>query len=470
MYKSEQLSLRLRQMIENGVWQAHEKLPSIREQTQLSGLSLITVLNAYQTLEAQGLVYAKNKSGFYVAPQHDEQLQPTNSNEVSLKKNVQINSAVFHFLKSIQSDEILPFGSAFPNSELLYNQKFMQLLAQHAKRKSSYLNSASMPPGNLSLRKLIAQRYILQGMSCSPDDIVITSGALEALNLSLQALTKAGDYILLQQSVFYGAWQAAERLGLHVITIPEHPKHGFDLAAFEQALKQYPIKVCWLMLNVQNPIGFTVSDSIKQRIAELLHEYQVYLIEDDVYAELHYDHHKPLPMSYFDPYQRVLHCSSFSKTLGMGTRIGWVHTGQFSDAIQHLQLMSTLSASALIQNALVDYLSHHHYEKHLRRLRKQLEKSKKAYWQFLKQNLPKDCDTFYYPSGYFLWIQLPKHCDSFKIYETLLESHIGIAPSLLFMPENSSQNFLRLNCSYALSDEIEQALRLICKTIEAHSI
>lgn len=331
----------------------------------------------------------------------------------------------------------------------------MQLLAQHAKRKSSYLNGDSMPPGNLSLRKLIASRYVMQGLSCTADDIVITSGALDALNLSLQALTQAGDFILLQQSVFYGAWQAAERLGLHVITIPEHPVHGFDLASFEQALKQYPIKVCWLMLNIHNPIGFTVSNTIKQRIAELLHEYQVYLIEDDVYAELNYDHQKPLPMSYFDQHRRVLHCSSFSKTLGMGTRIGWVHAGQFSDAIQHLQLMSTLSASPLIQNALVDFLSLHHYEKHLSQLRRQLEKSKKKYYQYLKQNLPAGCSVDYYPSGYFLWIALPETIDSFVIYTELLSFNIGIAPSLLFMPENDQQNFLRLNCSYVWSESIE---------------
>ena len=191
------------------------------------------------------------------------------------------------------------------------------------------------------------------------------------------------------------------------------------------------------MLNIHNPIGFTVSNPIKQRIAELLHDYQVYLIEDDVYAELNYNDQKPLPMSYFDQHQRVLHCSSFSKTLGMGTRIGWVHAGQFSDAIQHLQLMSTLSASPLIQNALVDFLSLHHYEKHLRQLRGQLEKSKKKYYQYLKLNLPAGCGVDYYPSGYFLWIALPEMIGSFVIYTELLSFNIGIAPSLLFMPENN---------------------------------
>ncbi len=463
MFKSEKLAHSIEQLIKHGQWKTHEKLPSLREQAQLSGYSLITVLNAYQILEAKGLIYAKDKSGYYVAKTKSILQHPL---EMQHSKNIQINSKVFHYLKSIQHSDILPFGSAFPNPELLYNQKFMQLLAQHAKRKHSYLNSDNMPPGNFALRQLIANRYILQGVQCDTDDIVITSGALNALNLALEALTQSGDFILLQDTVFYGAWQAAERLGLEVVTIPTHPDHGFDIVAFEQALKQYPIKVCWLMLNVQNPVGYTVSNSIKQKIADLLHEYQVYLIEDDVYAELSYGKHKPLPMTYFDQHQRVLHCSTFSKTLGMGTRVGWIHAHQFSDAIQHLQLMSTVSVSPLVQNALADFLSHHHYEKHLRHLRQRLAQYKQVFYDYLAQHLPEDCQIHFFASGYFLWIELAPNCNSFKIYESLLKQNIGIAPSVLFRLEKNTQNYIRLNCSFEWNDTIEVAMQQLCISIQ----
>ncbi len=124
------------EMIENGVWKAHEKLPSLREQTQLSGYSLMTVLNAYQELEAQGLVYAKDKSGYYVAEHTQALLNNKQSVQIGLNPKIQINSVVFNYLKSTQSAEIVPFGSAFPNAELLYNAKFMQILAQQAKEKA----------------------------------------------------------------------------------------------------------------------------------------------------------------------------------------------------------------------------------------------------------------------------------------------------------------------------------------------
>ncbi|OTG68216.1 transcriptional regulator [Acinetobacter sp. ANC 4470] len=465
MYKSEKLANSLKLLIENGTWKANEKLPSLRHQAEQSGFSLITVMNAYQELEAQGLIYSKEKSGYFVVaqePSNDEQNQ-----NVVLNPKIEINSTVFQYLKSIQPDIIIPFGSAFPNSQLLYSAKLIQTLGQLARHRLSYEQTPSLPPGNFALRKLIAQRYCMQGIQTDPSDIVITSGGLDALNLSLQAMTQVGDYILLQQTIFYGAWQAAERLGLKVITIPEHPEHGIDLNAFEQAIQKYPIKVCLLMLNCHNPIGFTVSDEIKFQLAKLLHQYEIHLIEDDVYEELYYDHKKPLSMKYFDQHNLVLHCSSFSKTLGAGFRVGWVYAGKFSEHIQHIQLMSTLSVNSFIQNALVEYLSHRHYEKHLKALRASLERNKKLFYAYLKEHLPAICKITYYPSGYFLWIELPKYIDSVYIYQMLLARNISIAPSVLFNANFAKQNnFLRINCSFDFNDRAESALSQVVECIQ----
>ncbi|ATO20451.1 transcriptional regulator [Acinetobacter sp. LoGeW2-3] len=465
MYKFEKLARSIHQMIEDGIWKAHDKLPSLREQSELSGYSLMTVLNAYQELEAQGWLYAKDKSGYYIAERADLEIN-SNKEILPAQEKIQINSVVFNYLKDTQAHDIVPLGSAFPNPELLFNNKFMQLLSQHAKRKNSYLNHPNMPPGNLELRQIIAGRYQLQGISCHSDDIVITSGALDALNLSLQALTQPGDFILLQETVFYGAWQAAERLGLNVVTLPDDPESGFDLDAFEKALKQYPIKVCWLMLNAQNPIGYTVSAIIKKKIAQLLFQYQVHLIEDDVYQELNFGKEKPVSVKHFDQHNMVLHCGSFSKTLGMGARVGWVFAGSYSNAIQHVQLMSTLTVSPLLQNALVDFVAHHHYEKHLRSLRRHLDQNKKRFYQELKGRLPEDCQIHYFPTGYFLWVELPESMDSQQLYIDLLEQKISIAPSLLFRPKHTAQNFIRLNCSFEWTDELATTLDQIIYQIK----
>lgn len=455
MYKSERLANSLKRLIQNGTWKFHEKLPSLRQQAQQSGFSLITVMNAYQSLEAQGLIYSKEKSGYFVA---GPKATTNPAVHLNINDHIEINSIVFKYLKSIQSDQVIPLGSAFPDSQLLYSPKLIQSMGQLARQKRSYEQTPSLPPGNFALRQWIAQRYCMQGIQTDPSDIVITSGGLDALNLSLQALTQPGDYILLQATVFYGAWQAAERLGLKVISIPDHPEHGIDLEAFEQAVQKYPIKVCMLMLNSQNPIGFTLSDEHKFQLAKLLHDYQIQLIEDDVYEELYYGHKKPLPMKYFDQQNLVLHCSSFSKTLGAGFRIGWVHAGKFSETIQHLQLMSTLSVNPFIQNALIEYLSHRHYEKHLKTLRTALQRYKKQFYLYLKAHLAENCKIHYYPSGYFLWIELAKHCSSLSIYEQLIQHNIGIAPSILFNTLENQQQYIRINCSFELDERFKAAL------------
>ncbi|MEG0342556.1 MAG: PLP-dependent aminotransferase family protein [Acinetobacter sp.] len=462
MYKSEQLAQHLKQLIENKTWKAHEKLPSLRQQVERSGFSLITVMNAYQELEAQGLIYSKEKSGYFVAENQDDAAEK----HVAINHKIEINSIVFKYLKSIQSEQIIPLGSAFPNSQLLYSAKLIQTLGQLAKQRRSYEQTPSLPPGNYELRKIIAQRYAMQGIPTDPSDIVITSGGLDALNLSLQAMTQSGDYILLQQTLFYGAWQAAERLGLKVITIPEHPVDGIDLEAFEQAILNYPIKVCLMMLNSQNPIGFTVSDEIKLRLAKILHQHQIHLIEDDVYEELYYGNKKPLSMKYFDQQNLILHCSSFSKTLGAGFRVGWVYAGKYSENIQHIQLMSTLSVNSFIQNALVEYLSHRHYEKHLKTLRSTLQRLKKQYFNYLNTHLPTQCTVEYYPSGYFLWIALPEYLDSTLIYQRLLEKNISVAPNILFNATTQNKNHIRINCSFEINTRIQTALEHLVEDLQ----
>lgn len=214
----------------------------------------------------------------------------------------------------------------------------------------------NLPPGNAELRQAIARRYALQGITISPDEIVITAGALEALNLSLQAVTEPGDWVIVENPCFYGALQALERLRLKALSVATDIKEGIDLQALELALQEYPVKACWLMTNSQNPLGFTLTPQKKVRLVALLNQYNVTLIEDDVYSELYFGREKPLPAKAWDRHDGVLHCSSFSKCLVPGFRIGWVAAGKHARKIQRLQLMSTLSTSSPMQLALVDYL------------------------------------------------------------------------------------------------------------------
>lgn len=387
MKKYQQLAEQLREQIASGIWQPGDRLPSLRDQVALSGMSFMTVSHAYQLLESQGYIIARPQSGYYVAPQAIK-MPKAPVIPVTRDEAVDINTYIFDMLQASRDPSVVPFASAFPDPRLFPLQQLNRSLAQVSKTATAMSVIENLPPGNAELRQAIARRYALQGITISPDEIVITAGALEALNLSLQAVTEPGDWVIVENPCFYGALQALERLRLKALSVATDVKEGIDLKALELALQEYPVKACWLMTNSQNPLGFTLTPQKKARLVALLNQYNVTLIEDDVYSELYFGREKPLPAKAWDRHDGVLHCSSFSKCLVPGFRIGWVAAGKHARKIQRLQLMSTLSTSSPMQLALVDYLSTRRYDAHLRRLRRQLAERKQRAWQALLRYLP----------------------------------------------------------------------------------
>lgn len=456
MAKYQQLVHQIRAQIEAEVWQPGERLPSLREQVTLSGLSLMTVMHAYQVLESQGWILSRPQSGYYVAPRAEFLSQPVNHQKVQLAETVDINAFIFDVLQACRDPQIIPFGSAFPDPELFPQSQLMRSLNSVSRSLTPADAINNLPPGNEALRKTLAQRYAQQGIMVPPEEIVITNGAMEALSLSLQAVTEPGDWVVIENPTFYGALQAIERLKLKAVAIATDPQHGMDLDELQRALERWPVKACWLMTNQQNPVGFTLAKEKKQQLVALLAQHQVALIEDDVYSELYFGGDKPLPAKAFDRSGDVLHCSSFSKNLVAGFRVGWVAAGRHAQRIQRLQLMSTLATSAPMQLALANYLGTRSYDSHLRKLRQVLEQRKNMARQSLKRHLPAGTRINDSRGGYFLWIELPKQVNATELYYRALQQQISIAPGSMFSSGQQYANYFRFNAAWPW-DEVQEA-------------
>lgn len=456
MKKYQRLVQQIIDQIALGVWHPGDRLPSLREQVASSGMSLMTVSHAYQMLESQGVIVARPQSGYYVAPQPQARV-PQPPEQIRRDEQVDINTYIFDVLQASTDASVVPFGSAFPDPRLFPLAQLNRSLANVSKYANAMSVIENLPPGNEALRHAIARRYAQQGVNVSPEEIVITAGALEALNLSLQAVTEPGDWVIVENPCFYGALQALERLRLKALSVATDAEEGIDLDALAQALNDYPVKACWLMTNAQNPLGFTLSPEKKQKLVALLSQHNVALIEDDVYSELYYGRDKPLPARAWDEQGITLHCSSFSKCLVAGFRIGWVAAGRHARRIQQLQLMSTLSTSSPMQMALVDYLATRRYDAHLRRLRRQLAERKQQAWQALRRHLPAEVRIHRSESGYFLWIELPPGLDAGELGEQALRHQISIAPGRMFSTSDTWHNFFRFNTSWAWGEREEQA-------------
>jgi DNA-binding transcriptional MocR family regulator len=298
-------------------------------------------------------------------------------------------------------------------------------------------------------------------MSIDPGEIIVTSGALEALNLCLSAVTRPGDIVVVESPTFYAALQALERLSLKVVEVATSPREGIDLDSLAAVLQRHAVKACWLMPNFQNPLGSRMPDDRKKALVELLASHRVPLIEDDVYAELYFGERAALPAKAYDRDGMVMHCSSFSKCLAPGYRVGWVAAGRFAQQVERLKLMTTLSAAVPSQEAIASYLEQGGYDRHLRKLRAALARQQRLALDTIARHFPEGTRVTRPEGGYFLWLELPPVVDALELHRLALNRNISVAPGQLFSADRRFTHCLRINTGYPDDRKIVAALKTV---------
>lgn len=462
MKRYEQLAASIAALIDSGALAAGTRVPSVRAASAHYGVSPATVFQAYYLLEDRGLIEARARSGYYVRQQPDTPLaEPAASKPSRRSTTVDISELVFSVVRAMKDPAVVPLGSAFPSPQLFPWPRLTRSLAAANRRHGAWGSVLDLPPGNETLRRQIALRHLTNGVPAAVDDVIVTNGALEGLNLCLQAVTRPGDVVAVESPGFYAALQALERLSLRAIEIPVHPRDGLDLGALADALRSHPVRACWFMTNFQNPVGALMPDEKKRELVQLLTRHEVPMIEDDVYSELYFGGVYPRPAKAYDEQGWVMYCSSFSKTLAPGYRIGWVLPGRFGEKIERMKWMTTLTASVPAQAAIADFLTHGNFDRHLRKLRHTLAAQQAQMLQAIGQHFPRDTRVTRPGGGYFLWAELPRHIDALKLQQIALEHGISIAPGPLFSAQSAYRNFVRLNYGHPWTDAMEQALQTI---------
>jgi len=460
--KYEVIAEEIASAIQQGLLERGDKLPSIRQTQASKQVNASTVFQAYYLLEARGLIVTRPRSGYYVAgPLRNERLLPHTAEDDGIPTTLQVSDLVFNLLERIKDPQHVPFGSAFPSPYLFPLPKLADHMASAVRHMQPQDTVSDIGQGDLELRRQIALRYQLDGKQTDLDEIVITNGALEALNLCLAAVTQPGDSVIIECPSFYAALQAIERLGLKAIEVPSHPELGIDLAALERAIIQHRPKACWLMTNFQNPTGSLMPEDKKRALVALITRYQLPLIEDDVYRELYFGKQRPLPAKTWDSDGWVMHCSSFSKTLAPGYRVGWVSAGRFSEKITRLKISTTLATSIPAQQALASYLVKGGYDKHLRQLRHQLMLQQLQFSQAVHQHLPAEVRFTLPQGGYFLWLQLPAQKDGLKLFQQAIAHNISLAPGHMFSSQQQYACYIRLNYGHPFTAANQHAIETL---------
>jgi DNA-binding transcriptional MocR family regulator len=449
----------LGEMIRGGTLRAGDKLPSVRSLCRTRGVSPATVLHAYETLEAAGLIESRPRSGYYVSEKRTPTPVPRASKPKSRSTRVAVSDLVFDTLEASRDRGVVPLGSAFPSPTQFPWAKLARYLGSSARHMDPWQTVESLPPGSVDLRRQIARRYLRLGMSIGIEQIIVTAGALEALNLALQTVVRPGETIAIESPTFYGCLQAAERLGIDVVEIPTHPREGIDLIALSKAIAKYPIRACWFMTTLHHPTGAIMPNTRKRELVRLLSSHGIPLIEDDAYSELQFASTPSPPAKAFDKKGFVMHCGSFSKCLAPGYRLGWVAAGRFTKDLARRKIESSVATSLPIQQCIAQMLQHGSYDSHLAGLRRSLASRQSAALDSVRRHFPPGYRVAAPAGGYFLWIECAAAVDSLEVHRLALDFGISIAPGPMFSARRQFGNFMRLNYGHPWTPAMDRAIQ-----------
>ena len=467
---TDHLYLRIAESIETriatDVFKIGEKLPSVRVLCKEHGVSFSTVLQAYYHLESKGLIEARPQSGYYVRFSHRGfPAAPEKSKPSETSANNQAEEIITSVYSNLADNSLIKFSLSVPAPELLPIAKLSKTMVEAMRYLPAGGTNYENIQGNPDLRRQIAKWAMLWDGKITGDDIVTTTGCMNAVAFSLMALTERGDTIAVESPTYFGILQLACNLGLKVLELPTDPQTGIDIEALKHALTNHNIKACLLISNFNNPIGSCISDESKKEIVKLIQYHHVPLIEDDLYGDVYFAKSRPKTCKTFDDSGLVLWCSSVSKTLAPGYRVGWVAPGIFLNKIKMLKMYHLVSSSTLEQEVVAKFMGNGRYEYHLRKLRSTLHANCLQYTRAISEYFPKGTRITHPQGGFLLWVELDKRINTYDLYKKAMRYGISIAPGRMFTLQDQYHNCMRLSYGLLWNKQIEDALKLLGKLV-----
>jgi DNA-binding transcriptional MocR family regulator len=455
-------------LIDEGTFRPGARLPSVRALSRQWQVSITTVLEAYRLLEDRGLIEARPQSGYYVRARFPEaSAEPAISQPASAPTEVSIGERLMALLRAKRNPALVQLSAAIPDPAFLPTERLNRMLARVARDHAGEGAAYDLPPGCEALRVQVARRALTAGCALTPREIVTTTGCMEALFLSLRAVCRPGDAVAVEAPTYYGVLQTMELLGLRAVEIPTHPRDGMSLDALRYALDETPIRACLVISNFSNPLGSCMPEETKRELVALLAERDLPLIEDDIYGDLGFAGERPKVAKAFDRNGLVLLCSSFSKTLSPGYRVGWVAPGRFQAEVERFKFASSIASATLPQLAIAAFLAGGGYDHHLRRIRRLYARQVPLMAQAVSCAFPEGTKVTRPSGGFVLWVEMPPEVDSLRLYEQAMQAGITIAPGPLFSARQRFRNCIRLNAAY-WSPRVESAIGTLGQLAASH--
>ncbi|WP_338492314.1 PLP-dependent aminotransferase family protein [Erwinia aphidicola] len=466
MTRYQHLAELLAQRIEQGLYQSGERLPSVRALSAEHGVSISTVQQAYCLLEEKQLITPQPRSGYFVTPRKAAPPLPPITRPVQRPVEITQWDTVMELLNARLDNDVLQLGSGTPNIDPPTLKPLWKIISRLGQQQDPRLLNYDNLYGVAELREQIARLMIDSGCKLVADDVIITTGCHEALSVSIRAICQAGDIVAVESPAFHGTMQTLRGFGIRAIEIPTDSVSGISLEALELAFEQWPIKAVVVVPNCNNPLGFVMPTARKQALLSLAQRFDIAIIEDDVYGELAFDYPRPMTIKSLDTDGRVLLCSSFSKTLAPGLRVGWVVPGRYFDRVLHMKYISTGSTATQTQMAVAAFIRQGHYQPHLRRMRSFYQRNLETFTRRVRHHFPCGICVTRPQGGFLIWVELPEPFDAWQLNQDLRASGVQVAIGSLFSASGKYRNCLRLSYAQAFSEQIEKALEILGAAVE----
>ncbi len=453
------LADRLQGLIRDQVYPVGSRLPGVRLLSEQHDVSVSTAVNACRELEQRGVLEARPRSGYYVRQPALARKSPRVARAGYKPRRITGQERVLQILQSVKDPGVVNLGAAVPAPEFMpvaaMERVYHSVLREERRRCVGY----EFPPGAPELRTQIARRLASLQCDVSPDEVLITNSCQESVSIALKLITSPGDTVAIESPTYYGLLQVIESLGLKALEIPTDPEQGISLDALKLALDKWDVSACVVVSNFSNPLGVCLTDEKKQALLSLLGKHKVPLVEDDIYGDLPLSGPRPRPLKSWDTQGLVYYCSSSSKTLSAGMRVGWlVPPSSRQERAEYLQFINTVSVNTPAQLALARYLEKGRYEHFLRQLCAEHARGVARMTERVTQLFPMESRVSRPAGGFVLWVELPGEIDTTSLLEKALDAGVSFAPGALFSASGKFANCLRMNCAVKWDNGVEQAL------------
>ncbi|WP_417227788.1 PLP-dependent aminotransferase family protein [Amphritea sp.] len=454
-YRYQQLEKWLLQGIQEQRWRLGERLPSIRTLCQEQKLSKATVQHALQRIEAQGLIEARPKAGYFVTLQPDVVRKPQARAIIDAPRQVSVSALLQDIMRRSAAFDLLPtFRSGdLPPGIVALNRSIGRSLRRQRGEDYQYYDE---PAGDERLREQLTIHYARRGWTIPNDQLCVTSGCQHALFLALMASCEKGDVVAVESPGFYGVLQLLEQLGLRVVEVPTSMSSGMDMDALEEVLERWKVKACFVSPSFSTPGGALMPLENKKRLLSLAERHDLAIIEDDIYADTALSL-VPDPLKALDENERVILCSSFSKSLSRDLRLGWISGARWHAKILHLKLVTQLASSRYLQRGVADFMEEGGLKTHLRRQRHDLKLNRDQLIASLHA-WPLDIRVSTPKGGLAVWVELPKQIDTLIAYGAGLVAGVVITPGPLFSISGQFSHCLRISYAHPWNTQRISAL------------